>query len=305
MTDYPQGDGTPECPICKGRGVIPLPRGLDHPIDRTQPCPCVMVRDVARNINRGWKGLLSADPVDQSPLRGDDLTESNIKITGSRPTFRSHMKHVAARMPPTWGFLVVSDADLMDAWLSYKLDVKDADVDQMRQRADIQRYDALVDLVEPPVLLVLVCGVKAARNEAMPEVLLEALRHREHINRVTWVVDSPSYPLRDGHISYSHAVGEFLSEWDNLTLPEKTDAAFPVVPGVPYGVVPTTRPPSRTKRPPMQEVADETATAFEEELAGGPPAKVVGPSPLANGTFSMLDGTEGDAPEKKKWGKKR
>lgn len=234
MTDYPQGDGDPECPRCKGRGVIPVPRDEDDPPDwrgeRTQPCPCVYIRDVARNIERGWRGLLKADPVPDSPLKKEGRTESDLLITATHYSFRCHLKHVAGRMPSNWGFLVVTDADMMDAWLSPRVKVRDADVDLIRQqRAAARKYDALVDLVEPPELLVVLVGVKAARNEAMPEVLLEALQHRAHLSKPTWVVDHPDKPLQDGHISYSHSVGQFLSDWSRIEL-ERSDNDPPEVP---------------------------------------------------------------------------
>lgn len=290
MTDYPQGDGRPDCKFCQGRGVVRAPVTPNILWERTQPCACVFVRDVAQNIERGWKGLLTADAVPSSPLRGQD--KKNLRITATRRDFRAHLKHVAARMPPSWGFLVVTDADLMDSWLSRKLDVRDADINQMRQQAEVHRFDALVDMIEPPTLLVLLCGVKAARNEAMPEVLLEALRHREHLSKITWVVDQPTYTLAEGHISYSHAVGEFLSEWPRVNLSSNT-AQQPNPP-------PRPAPPPR----PLKQPDLPTGEVFTFEPDNAPPPKPDGLSAYQTGTRSMLEDTDGDAPPDKRYGRK-
>ena len=286
MTDYPQGDGRPDCPECHGRGVLPAPPPKGFSVFGSKPCPCVLVRDIARNIERGWHGLLAADPVPDSPLKGH--TKANLRVTGSLAAFRSHLKHVAARMPPTWGFLVVSDADLMNAWLSRHLNVRDADVSQMRQQAEVRLYDSLVDLIEPAEILIIYCGVKAARNEAMPEVLLEVLQHRGHLSKKTWVVDHPDAPLADGHISYSRAVGEYLQSWKRVRLDEgggKKQAFSPARP----------RPNPLHVDIPVLSVAplsdEEVAEAVDQAM---------GPSAHTNKTTSYLSDTDGDAP-KKKW----
>jgi hypothetical protein len=108
----------------------------------------------------------------------------------------------------------------MDAWLSRVEDeeVFDPDIQQIRRTAVSGRFRALVDLVEPPGLLVLRVGVKAARNAAMPEVFLEALQHRSMVDKPTWIVDTPGYPLESGHITFDSRVGVYLEEWPFLRL---------------------------------------------------------------------------------------
>jgi len=217
MTDFPSGDGHPKCPECKGRGVIDYkPPGAIVP--GALACKCVKLRDYRLNMERGWRGLSKYKPVKRSPLA--DQVEENLRITSSEKTLRRHLARVALGQAPRWPFFVFSDADLMDAWLS-RVDVEeilDPDIGQLRRTAVSGRFGALVDLVDPPALLILRMGVKAARNVAMPEVFLEALQHRSMIDKPTWVVDTPAYVLKDGHIAYDFRVGEYLSEWPHIDL---------------------------------------------------------------------------------------
>lgn len=220
MKDYPEGDGLPGCQFCHGRGVVSVPpeRRPQRIIgDVTEICACVMIRDVVMNMERGWKGLTKAPPLGSHSLLKEFIDQS-VWVTASTLVFRQHLKHIAGRMGPRWDFVVVSDADLMDAWLSYGIDVYDADVDAKRRSKVKDKYAALVDLVEPPDLLIIHLGVKAARNSAMPEVLLEAVKHREHIDRPTWVVDQPNYPLADGHISFNQQVHDFMATWKHVVV---------------------------------------------------------------------------------------
>ena len=220
LKDYPDGDGRPNCPDCHGRGVVPskLKPGRIIVGGSTIPCGCILERDILRNVERGWKGLTKAAPIPASPLIGYET--KNVLITATHFVIREHMRHVAIRQGTNWYFSVVSDADLMDAWLARidDPDIGDGDVVKMRQQPVTSKYGALVDMVEPPELLVIIAGVKAARNSAMPEVMLEALQHRLHKNKPTWVVDQPEYRLVSGHISYSGLVGALLDSWPRAEL---------------------------------------------------------------------------------------
>ena len=222
VIDYPFGDGQKGCPHCMGRGVVPAPPKPGRIIvgGRTVPCSCVLARDILRNVERGWRGLSLAAPIPDSPLT--DQLENNLWITATQKTIREHLRHVAVRQGTKWGFNVVSDADLMDAWLSRieDADVIDGDVHQMRQSVS-SKYGMLVDLIEPPELLIVITGVKAARNSAMPEVMLETLNHRGHLNKPTWVVDAPNERMAENHISYSNAVGAVLHRWSHINLDSK------------------------------------------------------------------------------------
>lgn len=218
-SSYPEGDGKPDCPECRGRGVVPVPRDQLPPFavgEITQPCSCVLVRDLVFNMERGWKSLSRAEPLKKSPLCGKE--GGNLWITGSTPKFKSHLKKVASRMGPRWNFVVVSDADLMDAWLSRGIEVLDPDIDQMRKAQVSGKFMALSDIAVPPELLIIRLGVKAARNAAMPEVFMEALLLREQESKPTWITDQPTNVLEDGHRSYSGQVEDFLEDWEHITL---------------------------------------------------------------------------------------
>lgn len=223
---YPEGDGLSDCPACRGRGAVPLSREERPKFaigEITRPCVCVYERDIQANAERGWRALGPVDPVPgPSPLEG--RAGANLWVTASEHAFKAHLRYLIGRMGPRWNFLVASDADLMDSWLSRDLDVIDADVGHMRRSAVSNKYAALVDLVEPPVLLILHLGIKIARNEAMPEVLLEALKHRFYIDKPTWVFDQPTALFASGHRAFSVTAKEHMAKWPHLTF-QKAGAA--------------------------------------------------------------------------------
>ena len=320
MTDYPQGDGHPDCKECQGRGVVAakpkastvtypcvctakgdadpkckecqgegVRRERAGPLEVSKPCSCVYIRDVLLNMERGWRKLIKGEPVDGSPLRGKE--NSDLWVTATKAVFRNHLKHVAARMGPNWRFLVKTDADLMDAWLSPRLEVMDADVASARMKTQAGGFHALVDLVEPPELLILLVGVKTARNEAMPEVLLEAMRHREHRELPTWVVDRPDVRITDTtHLSHSAAVISALQDWGRVKLDEEQPLSK-LLQGMP--------PLSEPEPPPEpEEEADvyEAPSRTESSSTSGQP--VMG---LSDETRSLMRGDEAEPPAPKGW----
>jgi len=235
---FSEGDGNPKCTECLGRGVVPIPEEKRPPMaigEITQPCGCVLHRDTLVNAERGWKGLTRAKPLKKpSPLR--KFVDKNLWVTAPLSMFRVHLRYVAIR-EPHWGFSVVSDADLMDAWLSRDLDVRDADVEQLRRSQVSGRFAGLGDITDPPELLILRLGVKAARNAAMPEVLLEALQRRLQIDKPTWIVDSPAAPLDEDHIAYDGRMGELLDDWVHVKIGRRKATVVslgPVASGAPY-----------------------------------------------------------------------
>jgi len=232
VTDYPKGDGTPDCPECKGRGVVDY-QSPTSPVPGVLTCECVKGRDILLNMERGWRGLSRYKAIKKTPL--SKYIQSNLRVTCSEKMLRHHLSHLAKEQGPRWKFNVFSDADLMDAWLSRVADdeIYDPDVEAIRKTAVSGRFLALVDLVEPPGLLILRVGVKAARNSAMPEVLLEALQHRSMVDKPTWVVDTPAYPLRTGHIAFDTRIGEYLEAWEHKVL--ETLAGAPAAGSSPSG----------------------------------------------------------------------
>jgi len=213
-------DGVPGCKVCKGQGSIDLPP--DPSVGRITPsklrCDCVLKRDLLLNLRRGWRGLERADNVKKTPLKG--RTGDNLRVTGSLRVFRAHLRHVALRMGSTWNFQVSSDADLMSAWLANIHvgggEVYDVDV----RKREIVAF-TLEDLIDPPELLIIFLGVKAARNSAMPEVLLETVQHRQYRDKATWIVDQPHALLDAEHIAYSEGVRDVLLDWEHIELDDE------------------------------------------------------------------------------------
>jgi len=266
---YPQGDGNPDCKHCRGRGVrqIPkerMPKGALIP--ETEPCPCVRLRDIRANMDRGWKGLSRSKLVEESPLL--EYIAQDLWVTCTMAGFRGQLGRVAlevGRKNPRWFFRVITDVDLMNAWLSKGIEVMDADVDVQRRQAAAPRFTDLVDLVEPPGLLIIRLGVKAARNVATPEVLLEALNHRAHIDKPTWIVDQPFQRLLEGHISWDQHVEHFLDPWGYLELESEDDVPAPAPPPPRSAPNSSTASPARTRK----RSKDEMPTGGEVSLGGG------------------------------------
>jgi len=228
-------------------------------------------------------GLLKADPIPSSPLT--ERVEKNTWITAPRGWFVEHMRHVAIRRPPSWSFQVVTDAQLMTAWLASHA-VKGAEIFDPDARVGTASHYSLEDLVAPGELLVIYLGVKAARNSAMAEVFLEALMLRLHAGNPTWIVDQPNYPLEDGHLSYDHLVGDFVRGWERVYGQSRT---------------PSVRKPSRG----YEEMA------FEPSV-GGPPRPSAATDPRfarsTGGTRAVnVDlGLDSDSKKKKKpWERRR
>ena len=206
----------PACPYCSGTGSIPVDVVSGPPVHRR--CKCLLQAEIIANTERGMKGLSKAGRVKTSPLL--KRTEKNLWITAPKNWMLPHLRHVALRQPPSWHFQVITDADMMTAWLATKaidgLDILDADVRMHAASVSMAKL-TLVDLIDPPDLLIICLGVKSARNQAMPEVFLEALAHREHAgDKFTWVWDQPNTPLSPGHLCHSTGVEEFLSDWPHL-----------------------------------------------------------------------------------------
>ena len=202
------------CEKCFGTGA--LDAGSDRVgVPLTKPCTCQIVRDIVRNLNRGWAGLSSAARVASSPV--SRYSDANLYLTATDDALRAHLRHVGLRAGPGWGFKVSTDSDLMTAWLSpaslMGKEILDPDA------APVSTTKAtLVDLVEPPELLILRLGVKSARNSAMGEVLLEALYHRAHVGKPTWIVDQPTRRFDPSHIAFSEDALHHINRWPRVAL---------------------------------------------------------------------------------------
>lgn len=205
---------TPDCDKCYGKGYLDAGTNA-RGIPLTKPCPCQVAQDTVRNVNRAWSGLTSAPRLGSSPLSA--YTEKNAYVTATDATLRAHLRHIGLRSGPYWGFKVSTDSDLMTAWLSpiglVGKEILDPDA------ATVSTEKAtLVDLVDPPELLVIRLGVKSARNSAMGEVLLEALYHRSHVRKPTWVVDQPARRFDPSHLAFSEDGLHHIQQFPRLVL---------------------------------------------------------------------------------------
>jgi len=206
------------CEKCFGTGS--LDAGVDtRGVPLTKPCTCQVARDIIRNLNTAWAGLSSAAKVDETPLSG--RLDSNLYITATDDTLRAHLRHVGLRAGPYWFFKVATDSDLMTAWLSSAAmvgkEILDPDV------APVSADKAtLVDLTDPPELLIIRLGVKSARNSAMSEVLLEALYHRAHVGKPTWVMDQPTRRFDPSHMAFSEDSLRHIQQWEHVVLDDAT-----------------------------------------------------------------------------------
>jgi hypothetical protein len=222
--------GVPGCPDCGGRGVVPDTFG-EPPIPRVVSCQCTRVRDIALNVERGWKGLMASPRISETPLMEVADEGGFAWVTADDVLFKAHMRHVAVRMGQGWLFKVVPDADLLTAWLATAAaeGAKIIDPDLAARMAPVSTMAiTLVDLVDPPEVLVVILGVKAARNSAMPEVLAEAITLRRHAGKPLWIVDQPSKPLVEGHRAWSREVVDLLDGFTRIKMSTSGKGLLPV-----------------------------------------------------------------------------
>lgn len=202
-----------KCKICEGFGYLQIegPRG----IPQAKQCDCVLDKVLAVQAEKAWKNL-SIVPIKKSTelLK---YQNKNLLITSDRDSLRIQLRTFFAKVRnPSLFFKVVGDHTLMSAWLGsiHAQGVAVADPDFQR---DLKVF-SLEDLAESPHILIVRLGTKRARNVAMPEVLVETIEIREHLNKVTWLVEEPSKPLEEGHLSWSPTLQDSLDDWDHIRL---------------------------------------------------------------------------------------
>jgi hypothetical protein len=198
--------------VCGGDGFIPEKSELHGP-PSFQICGCVLHRDILANVERGMSGLSKASVVDSSPLM--DRVKQNLWITAKEDWFLPHLRHVAVRNPPLWKFRVISDANLVSAWLATAA-MSGAQIFDADALSETSKHATLHDLVIPPDLAVFRMGIKAARNAASSEVMLEAIQLRIHASKPTWIWDTPHHRLMPGHMFYSDDLGAVLRSWEHV-----------------------------------------------------------------------------------------
>ena len=205
--------GVPDCPKCHGDGFLRGDTGGPHPPSYDM-CSCVLLRELRANMERAMPGLSHSPVVGSSPLL--DRERDNLFVTASDEWFRAHLRHVVVRNPPTWFARVCSDADLVTAWLA-TVSLQGNQILDPDANAVSLTHATIADLVTPPDLLIVRMGIKAARNAACSEVLVEAINLRDHAGKPTWVWDTPSQRLVPGHLFHSEAVDGVLRRWERVT----------------------------------------------------------------------------------------
>ena len=201
----------PDCKTCWGTGLVPDEQKPPHPPVHRR-CECVLYKDILENVERALAGLSAAPVIKSSPLLGKE--EKNVRITAGGK-FQAHLRHVAIRKPVSWNLRVVSDAELVTAWLA-SIALKGEDIIDADAHLISTKFLTIPDLVVPPDLVVIRMGIKVARNVAASEVLAEAIQTRFHEGKPTWLWEEPHSPLNSGHMFWSDVVGRILRSWEHI-----------------------------------------------------------------------------------------
>jgi len=200
-----------DCEQCEGTGLVKALQKGPHPPE-FERCDCVKHKDVLANVEKGMPGLSNFGKIDKSPLMGK--IDKNLWITSGN-NFLKHLRHIMIRQPPTYTFKVVSDAELVTAWLA-SISLKGGVIHDADAILISTKYMTIPDLVVPPELVILRMGIKVARNSAAPEVLAEAINTRFHEGKPTWVWDEPNHPLNSGHLFWSDDVARTLQHFERI-----------------------------------------------------------------------------------------
>lgn len=202
------------CTICGGYGFVQKDDG-HYGIPNAIPCECMVQKALTNQANRAWTNLGIATPRKRSPLNGK--TGENLVLTADKGFLQLHLRSSLSHLrKPNLFVKVVGDHTLMSAWLG-SMQVQGMDIADPDFQRDLKVY-SLEDLAEAPHLLVVRLGTKMARNSAMPEVLVETIEMRQHLNKATWIVESPDKPLEEGHLAWSRSVEECLDGWERIKL---------------------------------------------------------------------------------------
>ena len=243
----------PNCKACKGEGKIRILTKNAPPKEKL--CDCTIASRLLKNADNGWYGVSSAPKVSESPL--SEVLDSNVWMTAPIDWMKAHVRHIAIRKPLSWRYKVITDKELMASWLAT---AALAGVDIL----DKEAYEvttaklSIEDLVQPYDLVIFRLGVKAARNSAMPEVLLEALALRDHLELPTWVWDQPHRPLHEGHRCWSMQVQVELSAWARVKHNGVARVSSPLVEDLSDTLVPNRHRSSSSNRPKIRTLSSST-----------------------------------------------
>lgn len=214
----PELYGDPKCTSCHGRGRLPVP----NPVGYKGPaslrlCRCVLIKEVLANLERARQGLSKARKVPRSPLLS--RVHESIRVVADEAWFEAHLRHVALRQSSRWDFRIVTDADLVQAWLATAaakgMEIFDADVRGALEMRSLT-YMTLSDIAKSAELLIIRLGVKSAPNKEMPNVFLETLLTRRHEGLPTWIWEEPNNRLAQLHRCWSELVEAEVGGWEQI-----------------------------------------------------------------------------------------
>lgn len=307
--------GKPGCPSCGGRGRVAAenPPGYRGP-PSVRLCRCVLLAQFAANMDRSWRGLSKAERVRSSPLL--DLAETDTWVTAHEPWIKAHLRHVAYRRSLRWEFRVVSDADLLTAWLATAAidgaKIYDGDMLKSMEEGEYRRrpsfaYLTLKDIAEPSDLLIVKLGDKKTPNREMPNVLLETIRCRQSAGKATWVWDQPLEGMHleeETHRCHSFEVMEEVSSWARIReAAEQERAPVQVAPKIgsffPAAAAQAAEHAAKAAKPAPEA---KSAEAILEELVGGGPEPEPEPEPEVdedNPLAAVLSRSGDDASDRK------
>lgn len=202
-----------ECQSCFGAGYVQTDDG-PMGIPQATPCVCTIQKSLKIQAEKAWKGL-GAYPVKPSLLEGK--METCLFITAHQTELLLALRGAMAHRNKSHEFVkIVSDADCLSAWLGSARLAGESIADPDFQH-DLNVF-SLQALVEPCSLLIVLLGVKVARNAAMSEVLHETIRIRQFLGKPLWVIQEPNRPLEEGHLAWSRAVEVALDGWARISL---------------------------------------------------------------------------------------
>jgi len=221
----------PNCKHCGGYGKLKIPMKNKPPKERM--CECTYIGLMNRKLENTWEGLSSAPPIKESPLVS--YIDKKMWLTAEPNWLVTHLRHIVTKQPLAWKVKVITDKELMAAWLATAalagIDILD------KEAFEVTTHKlSIEDLVQPYDLVILRLGVKMARNSAMPEVLMEALALRDHLKKATWVWDQQKRPLVEGHRCWSLEVQDELSRYERVNTVRQN--SFSISSGAPKGQKP-------------------------------------------------------------------
>ena len=232
------------CKRCGGSRFVSMPREQWPPdvIQPQMPCPaCSTAQAAERELQEGearlraaWACLPKVSPARSSPLL--KRLRDNLRVRCNLADLRSHVALVVRsqlRQEPLFHLRVCTDIDLVTSWLYSANEIGDADASShiMDEEREDPIYRRMPDLVNPPDLLVLRLGIKLAPNKALPDLVLETLYAREHLDRPTWIIEKAGDPLTSAFPCYSKNLMEFLSDWPCVDLSTSADEPSLPTPG--------------------------------------------------------------------------